>query len=164
MMDLLLEFAGSGRIGPIHGGMTLNEASEILGPGHPHPAIRMLGERADGYPYNWESLSLDITRNQVSSITLKVWPGGTFTAPSPLDQRHEPQDSTVTKHEFLAALNKAQIGYKDVEIPATDQQSAIHFVNTGVSAIFGFFEESELITLAGNYLISVSKDCTRDIL
>lgn len=39
LMNLLVDFAESGRIGPLHCGMPLTEAEALLGPGRPHPAI-----------------------------------------------------------------------------------------------------------------------------
>jgi hypothetical protein len=80
-----------------------------------------------------------------------------------LAREHGPQDSTVTKQEFLAALDEARIRYEDFEIPVTDQQSAIRIVDTGVAALFGLFDKTKLITQPGNYLISVSKDFEKEI-
>lgn len=157
MMDLLIEFAGTGRVGPIHGGMTLAEASAVLGPGRPHPAIRLLGDKADGYPYVWDALSLDITRDRVSSIKLVTWPGHIFSVPSPLPLEGGPWESTVTKQEFLAALDEARVEYEDREVHGTDRQSAIRVAVTAVRAMFGEFDETDLPGRAGNYLLAVSK-------
>lgn len=55
-MSLLVDFARTGRIGPLHCGMPLSEAEGLLGPGRPHPAIRLLGPDVDGYPYAWGGL------------------------------------------------------------------------------------------------------------
>lgn len=158
MMDLLIEFAGTGRVGPIHGGMTLAAASAVLGPGHPHPAIRLLGGKADGYPYRWDSLSLDVTRDRVSSIKLETWPGHTFSVPSPLTPKGGPHESTVTKHEFRAALDDAHVGYSIEEPYLIDRQSVIRVAGTAVTALFSRFDEKNLGVRPGDYLLSVSKN------
>ncbi|AIG74131.1 Hypothetical protein AJAP_06065 [Amycolatopsis japonica] len=123
MMDLLIEFAGTGRVGPIHGGMTLAAASAVLGPGHPHPAIRLLGGKADGYPYRWDSLYLDVIRDRVSSIKLETWPGHTFsvepylidrqsvirvagTAVTAMFSRFDEKDLGVRPGDYLLSVSK----------------------------------------------------------
>ncbi|WP_143267979.1 hypothetical protein [Amycolatopsis alba] len=163
MLDLMLEFAGSGRIGPIHGGMPLTEAFKILGPGHPHPAIRLLGDKAEGYPYDWDSLSLSVTRNHVSSIRIEAWPGKNFSVPPSLAGQGGPQDSTITKKDFLAALDDARIDFEHTEVHGTDQNSAIRIIATGVSALFGFFDGTEAVSHSSDYLISVSKFFDKEI-
>ncbi|MET8945737.1 hypothetical protein ABZX30_19655 [Streptomyces sp. NPDC004542] len=42
-MSMLVDFARTGRIGPLHCGMPRAEAEHLLGPGRPHPAILMKG-------------------------------------------------------------------------------------------------------------------------
>ncbi|MER5473535.1 hypothetical protein ABZX90_26210 [Streptomyces sp. NPDC002935] len=53
LTDMLVDFASTGQIGPLHCGMPLAEAEDLLGPGRPHPAIQMSGPDIDGYPYSW---------------------------------------------------------------------------------------------------------------
>ncbi|WP_406229222.1 hypothetical protein [Streptomyces anthocyanicus] len=50
-MNVLVDFARTGRIGPLHCGMPLTEAEDLLGQGRPHPAILTKGPDIDGYPY-----------------------------------------------------------------------------------------------------------------
>ncbi|WP_328756664.1 hypothetical protein [Streptomyces sp. NBC_00271] len=40
LMNVLVDFARTGHIGPLRCGMPLTEAEDLLGPGRPHPAIR----------------------------------------------------------------------------------------------------------------------------
>ncbi|MFI5558053.1 hypothetical protein [Amycolatopsis japonica] len=157
MMNLLIELAGTGAVGPIHGGMTLAEATAVLGPGHPHPAIRLLGGKADGYPHRWDSLYLTFTRDRVSSIKLEPWPGHTFSVPSPLAPEGGPYESTVTKQEFLAAVDEARIGYADDEHLTSGDQTAIRFADTAATALFAEIDDKILPGRPGCYLLAVSK-------
>lgn len=59
LMNVLVDFARTGHIGPLRCGMPLTEAEDLLGPGRPHPAIRMRPD-IDGYPtlgttWSWSS-------------------------------------------------------------------------------------------------------------
>ncbi|MFE9171863.1 hypothetical protein ACFYNZ_20585 [Streptomyces kebangsaanensis] len=68
LMDVLVAFARTGRIGSLRCGMPLTEAEELLGPGRPHPAILMKGPGTDDYPYFWGGLELVVTQRAVSGI------------------------------------------------------------------------------------------------
>jgi hypothetical protein len=77
LMNLLVDFAQTGRIGPLYCGMPLSEAEALLGPGRPHPAIRMRGPDIDGYPYAWDGLELATAQRLVSEICIRLSPGST---------------------------------------------------------------------------------------
>ncbi|MET8225953.1 hypothetical protein [Streptomyces sp. NPDC005301] len=107
LTDLLVEFAGTGEIGPLHCGMPLAEAEKLLGPGRPHPAIRLKGPDIDGYPYAWGSLDLSVTRRHVSGIGLRLWPGSTVELPPLIRPGAGPCSATVLREDLIAALDAA---------------------------------------------------------
>ncbi|MGW3631162.1 hypothetical protein ACWD7F_13510 [Streptomyces sp. NPDC005122] len=69
LMNVLVDLARTGRVGPLHCGMPLTEAEDLLGPGHPHPVLRMRPD-VDGYPYAWNDLELVVTQRLVSGIQI----------------------------------------------------------------------------------------------
>ncbi|WNF27977.1 hypothetical protein RI138_14710 [Streptomyces sp. C11-1] len=81
LVNMLVDFARTGRIGPLHRGMPLAEAEDLLGPGRPHPAHVMKGPDIDGYPYSWGWLKLDVTKRSVSGIRFHRWPVRQQTCP-----------------------------------------------------------------------------------
>ena len=95
LMDLLVGFASTGRIGPLRCGMSLAGAEDLLGPGRPHPAIRLKGPDIDGYPYSWGGLDLVVTQRQVSGIWIRLWPGSTVELPSLVLLGAESHSATV---------------------------------------------------------------------
>lgn len=107
LMNVLVDFAQTGRIGPLHCGMPLAEAEDLLGPGRPHPAILMKGPDIDGYPYSWGGLKLDVTQRAVSGIWLHLSPGSTAKLPSLVLPESESFETTVLREELVTALDAA---------------------------------------------------------
>ncbi|MEU4928313.1 hypothetical protein AB0G54_17640 [Streptomyces yokosukanensis] len=107
LMDALVDFSRTGRIGPLNCGMTLAEAENLLGPGRPHPAHIMKGPDIDGYPYSWDGLRLVVTERAVSGIWIDLWPGSTARLPLLVLPDSEPFDATVLREELIAALDDA---------------------------------------------------------
>jgi hypothetical protein len=157
VMDLLLEFAGTGRIRDIQLGMSLEEAEKLLGPGVEHPAISMFGPAAEGhpYPYSWRNLDLLMTRRTVTGIDLSIRPGQDFGVPQALWPGDWPVASTVTREDTLAALATAQHEYE----PFTElgSQSSVRIRETGVVIRFFDCEQSETVEHPGLYLTGAYK-------
>jgi hypothetical protein len=106
-MDVLVSFAQSGRIGPLQCGMSLAEAEQLLGPGHPHPAHIMKGPDIDGYPYSWGSFRLVITQRAVSGIWINLWPGSTAKLPPLVLPNSESFEAIVLCEDLITALDDA---------------------------------------------------------
>jgi hypothetical protein len=106
-MDVLVDFARTGRIGPLNCGMSLSEAEDLLGPGRPHPAHVLKGPDIDGYPYSWNGLWLEITRRAVSGIRINLRPGSTAKLPPLVLPDSESFEATVLREELIAALDSA---------------------------------------------------------
>ena len=106
-MNVLVDFARTGRIGPLHCGMALTEAEELLGPGRPHPAIVMKGPDIDGYPYAWGGLRLVVTQRSVSGLWINLWPGSTMNLPPLVLPDSESFEATVLREELITALDTA---------------------------------------------------------
>ncbi len=157
-MDVLLDFAGKGSLGPIHGGMRLQEAARILGPGSPHPAIRLLGSKADEYPYpySWGNLSLDIANGLVTAIRLRLEPGETFAIPDPL--KGNSSDSIISRETFLAALKERNYRYHAYADLTFEKQSAFQIQDTKVVASFFEHQQSDHIEKQGFYLTGMYLD------
>lgn len=126
-MDVVVDFACTGRIGPLHCGMSLAEAEELLGPGRPHPAIRMKGPDINGYPYFWDGLRLTVTQRLVGGIWIDVSPGSTAKLPALVLPDSESFASTVLREELLTAL---------------DEAGCEHYVNRGLT----FGRQSSILT------------------
>ncbi|SDZ10005.1 hypothetical protein SAMN05421504_109194 [Amycolatopsis xylanica] len=140
-MDIFA-FAASGHLGPIHCGMSLDEAETLLGPGSPHPAIRMK-PGIDGYPYYWESLALTIRGGIVEDVTVHTWPGPAIRLPLTPD----PYPAPIKREDFLKALD---CEYEVYEPLTFGSQSAI-VTEAGVQAAFYHDDEDEFLIMVSKY-------------
>ncbi|MFJ4007543.1 hypothetical protein ACIPWL_29400 [Streptomyces sp. NPDC090023] len=135
-MNVLVDFARTGRTGPIHCGMPLAEAENLLGPGRPHPAHLMLGPDIDGYPYSWDGLELDITQHTVSGIAICLWPGSTAKLPALLLPEPESFTATVLREDLITALDTAGCRHHVDDSLTFGQQSSILTRPADVRAVF----------------------------
>ncbi|MFJ3875991.1 hypothetical protein ACIPW5_00870 [Streptomyces sp. NPDC090077] len=135
-MNVLLDFAATGRLGPLYRGMSLAEAEELLGPGRPHPQILMKGPDFDGYPYVWDGLELESTRRHVSCITIRLRPGSAVRLPSPVLPDAGAYAATVPREDFLAALDAAGCRHVPDPLLTCDEQSAVVTRPAGVHLLF----------------------------
>lgn len=135
-MNVLVDFARTGRIGPLHCGMPLPEAEDLLGPGRPHPAHIMQGPDIDGYPYSWDGLQLVVTRRAVSGIWINLWPGSTAKLPPLVLPESESFEATVLREELVAALDTAGYRHEVNSALTFGDQSSILTQPAGVCAVF----------------------------
>ena len=135
-MNVLVDFARTGQIGPLHCGMPLTEAEHILGPGRPHPAHIMKGPDIDGYPYSWDGLKLDITQRAVSGIWIHLWPGSTVKLPALVLPESESFEATVLREELITALDTASCHHEINSLLTFGEQSSIVTQPAGVCAVF----------------------------
>lgn len=135
-MSLLVDFALTGRIGPLHCGMPLSEAESLLGPGRPHPAIRMRGPDIDGYPYAWGSLELVVTQRSVSALWIRLSPGGTTSLPTVVLPDAESYPSTVLREDLIAGLDAAGCRHDVNDRLTFGEQSSILTRPADVCAVF----------------------------
>ncbi|MEV6236543.1 hypothetical protein [Lentzea sp. NPDC051838] len=152
-MDLLIELALTGRIGPVRAGMPLSEAEALLGPGRPHPMLRMRPD-ADGYPYFWGSLSLEVSGGEVTRVELRLRPGTRLELPAALGSRHDGASAEVAREEFLGALKEAGCSFEADDQSAVSGQSSVT-TQAGTTAFFVEFSASESVQVAGYYLVSL---------
>ncbi|MFF1478433.1 hypothetical protein ACFVYD_12805 [Streptomyces sp. NPDC058301] len=117
--------------------MPLTEAEELLGPGRPHPAIRMKGPDIDGYPYAWDGLELVVTRRLVSGIWIRLWPGSTASMPPLVLPDAGPYEATVLREDLLAALDEAGCHHEVNSVLTFGEQSSIWTRPAEVCAVFG---------------------------
>ncbi|MFD4139549.1 hypothetical protein [Streptomyces sp. NPDC058572] len=136
LMDVLVDFARTGRIGPLHCGMTLAEAEDILGPGRPHPAHRMKGLDIDGYPYSWGGLGLAITRRSVSAVRIHLSPGSTAKLPPLVLPDSESFAATVLREELVTALDAAGCEHEVDSVLTFGRQSSMVTRPADVCAVF----------------------------
>ncbi|WP_411105309.1 hypothetical protein [Streptomyces sp. cmx-4-9] len=104
-MNVLVDFARTGRIGPLHCGMQLTAAEDLLGRGRPHPAIRMR-PNIDGYPYAWNGLKLVVTQRVVSGICIRLRPGSTTKLPPLVLRDLESHPATVLREDLIAVPHR----------------------------------------------------------
>lgn len=107
LMDVLVDFSVTGQVGPLKCGMSLADAEKILGPGHPHPAIRMFGPDIDGYPYAWGGLDLVVSKRSVTGIWIRLRAGSTAHLPPLILHDSESYSASVTREELIEALDSA---------------------------------------------------------
>ncbi|MFI5963473.1 hypothetical protein ACIA8J_14990 [Streptomyces asoensis] len=136
LMDVLVDFARTGRIGALRCGMPLAEAENLLGPGRPHPAIRLLGPDIDGYPYSWGGLDLVVTRRTVDGIRINLWPGSTVKLPSLVLPDSESSEATVLREGLLAALDAAGCEHHVNDTLTFGEQSSVLTRPADVCAVF----------------------------
>ncbi|BCL18278.1 hypothetical protein GCM10017668_01210 [Streptomyces tuirus] len=136
LMNVLVDFAQTGRIGPLHCGMPLSEAEALLGPGRPHPAIRLRGPDIDGYPYAWNGLELAITRRLVSEISIRLSPGSTTKLPPLVLPESELYPSTVLREDLIAGLDAVGCDHEVNDRLTFGEQSSILSRPAGVCAVF----------------------------
>ncbi|WP_406115035.1 hypothetical protein [Kitasatospora purpeofusca] len=136
LMNVLVDFARTGRIGPLHCGMPLAEAEHLLGPGRPHPAHIMKGPDIDGYPYSWGGLKLDITQGAVSGIWIHLRPGSTAKLPALVLPESESFEATVLREELITALDAEGCEHHVNDTLTFGQQSSILTRPADVHAVF----------------------------
>lgn len=135
-MNVLVDFARTGRVGPLHCGMTLSEAEELLGPGRPHPAIVMLGPDIDGYPYSWDGLQLAVTQKTISGIQLNFWAGSATKLPPLVLPASESYAASVLREDLLTALDAAGCDHCVNDNLTFGEQSSILTRPADVCAVF----------------------------
>jgi len=135
-MTVLVDFARTGRIGPLECGMPLAEAEELLGPGRPHPAIRLMGPDIDGYPYAWGGLKLTVTRRLVSGLAIHLW-GSTAHLPALVLPDSESYDPTVDREQLVTALDSAGCAHYVNDRLTFGRQSSIVTRPGDVCAVLG---------------------------
>ncbi|MGQ4386746.1 hypothetical protein [Streptomyces sp. SAS_270] len=135
-MNVLVDFARTGRIGPLHCGMPLTEAEDLLGPGRPHPAIRMIPD-IDGYPYAWNGLELVITQRLVSGIWISLRPGATAKLPPLVLPDSESYPSAVLREDLISGLDGAGCRHDVNDRLTFGEQSSILTQPANVCAVFG---------------------------
>ncbi|WP_030429412.1 hypothetical protein [Allokutzneria albata] len=140
LMDVLVDFAGTGRLGPLRRGMPLTEAEDLLGPGRPHPAIVMKGPAIDGYPYYWSGLSLVVTERIVSGIRIDLWPGSSASLPPLVLPGSESFEAPVLRKDLAAALDAAGCEHHVHDELTFGNQSCIR---TRPADVYAFFYHSE---------------------
>ncbi len=136
LLNVLVDFARTGRIGPLNCGMSLVEAEELLGPGRPHPAHIMKGPDIDGYPYSWNGLQLVVTQRAVSGIWINLRPGSTARLPPLVLPDSESFEATVLREELIAALDTAGCHHEVNPVLTFGEQSSIITQPAEVCTVF----------------------------
>ncbi|MFA1552023.1 hypothetical protein [Actinomadura chokoriensis] len=136
LLDLLVEFGLTGQVGPLHCGMHLDQAEEILGPGRPHPAHVLKGSDLDGYPYSWGGLDLVVTQRSVSGIWIRLQAGSTAHLPPIILPGSHSHPATVLREDFISALNTAGCAHEIEQSLTFRSQSSIRTQPADVCAVF----------------------------
>jgi hypothetical protein len=155
LLDVLVEFARTGQIGPLHCGMPLTEAEDLLGPGRPHPAILLKGPGIDGYPYSWGGLKLHVTQRAVSGIWISLQPGSTAKLPGLVLPRSESFEATVDREELIAALDEAGCEHHTDDALTFGRQSSILTRPSDVCAVFSLQGEDNHVPHRDRHYLDV---------
>jgi hypothetical protein len=154
-MNVLVDFARTGRVGALHCGMPLSEAEDLLGPGRPHPAHIMKGPDIDGYPYSWDGLQLVVTQRAVSGIWVNLWPGSTAKLPPLVLPDSESFEATVLREELVTALDTAGCHHEVNPALTFGEQSSILTQPAGVCAVFSLPGRDHHVPLRGRHYLDV---------
>ncbi|MFE2529768.1 hypothetical protein ACFXEL_36715 [Streptomyces sp. NPDC059382] len=145
LMDVLVDFARTGRLGPLHCGMPLAEAETLLGPGRPHPAVLMKGPDVDGYPYAWGGLRLVVTRRAVSGVWITLRPGSAANLPPLVLPDAGEYEATVLREELTTALDNVGCHHEIDPVLTFDEQSSIRTRPADVCAVFSLPGRDEFV-------------------
>lgn len=140
-MDVLVDFASTGRIGPLNCGMSLTEAEDLLGAGRPHPAHRMKGPDIGGYPYSWGGLKLVVTRRSVSGIQIHLRPGSASS------------EASVVREDLIAALDRVRCQHVVNTTLTFGRQSSIVTQPADVCAVFSLPGPDEHVSLRDRHYL-----------
>ncbi|MFD1935491.1 MULTISPECIES: hypothetical protein [Nonomuraea] len=146
LLNLVVEFGLTGQVGPLHCGMPLDQAEEILGPGRPHPAIVMKGHDLDGYPYSWGSLDLVVTQQSVSGIWIRLRAGSNAHLPSIVLPDSHSHSATVRREAFVSALEVSGCAHEVEQSLTFGTQFSIRTQPADVCAVFFPSRKDEHVT------------------
>ncbi|MFE7094381.1 hypothetical protein [Streptomyces erythrochromogenes] len=135
LMNVLVDFARTGCIGPLQCGMPLTAAEDLLGPGRPHPAIRMRPD-IDGYPYAWNGLNLVVTQRVVSGIWIRLRAGSTTKLPPLVLPDSESYSSAVLREDLISGLDAVACRHDVNDRLTFGEQSSILTHPANVCAVF----------------------------
>ncbi|MEV0324560.1 hypothetical protein ACIBKX_14955 [Streptomyces sp. NPDC050658] len=155
LMDVLVDFARTGRVGPLACGMSLADAEELLGPGRPHPVHRLRGPDIDGYPYSWGGLGLTTTGRAVSGISVSLWPGSTVGLPPLVLPDSVSYDATVLREDLVAALDAAGCRHEVNGLLTFGEQSSIVTRPANVCAVFSLPGRDNAVPYADRHYLDV---------
>lgn len=129
-MDLLVEFARTGRIGPLRCGMWLSEAEDLLG----------------GHPSQWGDLELTTTGRQVTGMAIRApGPHGRITLPARV-LPDRTATAPVLLDDLTLALNAAGARHelRPIGMP---RQRLLHIEPGGVAASFAAMPDGRFYLL-----------------
>ncbi|MFB8085981.1 hypothetical protein [Streptomyces sp. NPDC055992] len=155
LLNVLVDFARTGRIGPLNCGMSLAEAEDLLGPGRPHPAHHMKGPDIDGYPYSWDGLQLVVTQRTVSGIWISLWPGSTAKLPPLVLPDSESFEATVLRENLIAALDGVDCRHAVNSTLTFGKQSSILTQPAAVCAVFSLPGRDNNVTHRDRHYLDV---------
>ncbi len=135
LMEMLVAFAATGELGPLRCGLPLSEVEQMLGPGQPHPAIRMR-PGIDGYPYTWHSLALEVTQQHISAVELRLYPGTIVRLPRLVLAEPVVDPIAILREDLTDELDLAGCRHDINDQLTFGHQSSIIVRDTGVIAVF----------------------------
>ncbi|MEV4439345.1 hypothetical protein AB0K09_10030 [Streptomyces sp. NPDC049577] len=136
LLDILIPFTRTGRIGAVRVGAHLEEITEVLGP----PWAQGSSTGSDGMPYlhAYGCLELDTCQahcQMIFSVTVQTdWP--TMQWPSREPGRVETFPGCPTYSEVLRALSEAGCPWENYEPLTDDDQCAIRVPTSGAIFVF----------------------------
>lgn len=158
---LVVHFAETGRLGPLHCGMPLKQVEELLGPAddmqdqrHPHA----------WYPryYLWEAdLQLLICNHTVIRISVPRWGSDKHPLglPAPIGGWTHPPTSRLSMEDVIGALDAAGCAWREAPEKVIDHDGtgrAVQTLQAGVVLIFGPDIDGDE---PGTWLHGMNKDC-----
>lgn len=124
-LDLVVDFASSGQLGPLRCGMVLGEVQELLGPWHERaddPKPRRWRPRL----YFWDDLEVVICHDVVVTILVPAW-RDTVRLPRAVSGWSGPRPAMVSRVDVVAALAAAGCAWREVADGVVVGDVSLHF-------------------------------------
>ena len=136
ILDLVVRFADSGRLGPLHCGMALQNVEELIGPFHD----RMHDSKPRRWRprlHFWHDLEVLICHGLVVEVSLPLW-RESVTLPDALGGGNKSALSRLTISEVLNALDATGCAWKEAPALVLDNEArGVRTVAHDVHLVFG---------------------------
>ncbi|GLW64004.1 hypothetical protein Arub01_22480 [Actinomadura rubrobrunea] len=141
-LRLVVDFARTGRLGPLYCGMSLEQVEDLLGPPDDVQGRRRPHRRRPRY-YLWGTdLQLLICDDTVVRISVPCWGSDRHPVglPAPIGGWRRPPTSRLPMDDVIAALDAAGCSWREAPEMVVDRDGpgrAIRTLETGVVLVFG---------------------------
>jgi hypothetical protein len=143
-LDIMVDFATTGRLGPVRCGTTMRELEGVLGPYSDRQNVRKPRPWRPRI-YRWDDLELLICHDIVTSITVRLWPDE-VALPTAITGWPAPRPVILPWGQVSTALKTAGCTWRDDPgMLLDDDARAIRIDGTDVSLAFTLEDSGRLL-------------------